>query len=172
MRIFVGIKIEASLAESFLAYVRGLEQTPAKILHPDDIHLTLLPPWDTDEVMTAEQTLKNALVGQKPIRLALHHLGYGPNPESPRFVWVDCGLSPELVDLQRRVAAAFDIRNERPFHPHITVARLHENGVTIQRVHPLDVELKSTLTIDSVELFASVYEEGHRYRVLQSTSLQ
>jgi 2'-5' RNA ligase len=63
-------------------------------------------------------------------------------------------------------------QDERPFHPHVTLARIRGNGRVIARKHPIDRPLSLTQRIESVQLFQSPPPSEQGYRVLASAPLR
>ena len=75
--------------------------------------------------------------------LAFRHIGYGPEPRRPRFLWAECVASNEIAELRAALLRAFGQADERPFRPHVTLARLRDKGRAIARKHPVDQTLRS-----------------------------
>src|SRR5215470_14422464 len=95
-RIFVGIKIADELAEELAALARPLRPHDVRLVPSNDIHLTLVPPWDEPETAGAVGTLQAAISDFKPFVLTFSHLGFGPNLREPRLLWIECAASDEL----------------------------------------------------------------------------
>ena len=66
---------------------------------------------------------------------------------------------------------AFGQADERPFRPHVTLARLRDKGRAIARKHPIDQDLALTQRVESVELMQSPPPGGSGYKVLASLPL-
>ena len=66
---------------------------------------------------------------------------------------------------------AFGQADERPFRPHVTLARLRDKGRAIARKHPIDQDLALTQRVGSVELMQSPPPGGSGYKVLASLPL-
>ena len=82
-------------------------------------------------------------------------LNYILNPRHPRFLWVECLASGELAELRAALLTAFECSEQRPFRPHVTLARIRERGGRIARKHPIDRDLVLSQRITSVELMRS-----------------
>jgi len=87
--------------------------------------------------------------------LTIHHVGYGPDPRQPRQLWADCLATNELAAMRVELPAAFEQKDDRPFRPHVTLARIRGNGRAIARKHPIDRSLSLTQLIVSIQLFQS-----------------
>jgi len=104
---------------------QGLRWTPKT-----QLHLTLAflgnVPIDSLETLTAH--LQEIAASFPPLALRLNQLGSFPSSKDPRVVWV--GLDGAIDDLHRLQAAiqqaaakTGDHVEERPYHPHLTIAR-------------------------------------------------
>jgi hypothetical protein len=85
-------------------------------------------------------------------------------------VWAECAACPELEALQGVLLEAFGKLNERPFRPHVTLARIEQDSATARR-HPIDQRLSLTQSVCSVELFRSPPPGMRGYPVVVSSSL-
>lgn len=170
-RIFVAIKIAAEIADEFAQIARGLEHFRVKLVAPADIHLTLVPPWNELSIPAAVEKLRRVVSRFDPFFLTFRHVGYGPDPNRPRLLWAECAAGHEIEELRDALLLAFGQTDERPFRPHVTLARLRENGAVIARKHPIDQNLLLVQRIESVELMQSPPPGGSGYRVLASLQL-
>jgi len=136
LRLFLGIwpseaatrALTAAQAELRRRLPRGLLRFTA----PDQIHLTLrfLGEIPEPEIASFVPALEEASASESPFPLALAPLGAFPAPERARVVWAGAGGGVErLHRLQARieaVVAAFTHPEDKPFHPHFTLARVRE----------------------------------------------
>jgi 2'-5' RNA ligase len=79
--------------------------------------------------------------------------------------------SDEMMALHAALLQAYGQRDERPFRPHVTLARIRGNGFVIARKHPIDQELSFAQRIESIELFQSPRPGGTGNQVLASVRL-
>ena len=171
VRIFVALRISPDIALALAQYGRDLEQFSVRPVAPADTHLTLVPPWN--EFSTAEAVEKLRRVADRfcPFTLTFRHVGYGPEPKRPRFLWAECVASKEIAEFRVALIQAFGQADERPFRPHVTLARLRDKGRALARKHPLDQDLALTQRIESIELMQSPPPDGSGYKVLASVPL-
>lgn len=169
-RVFVGIKVApeiarqlAQIAASLDAYVRPTAEA--------DIHLTLVAPWNEASIADAIAKLAGVAAGSAPFLLTFQHVGYGPQPRRPRLLWADCAPTDALASLRLALLQAYGQTDERPFLPHVTLARIRGSGFAIARKQPIDRPLALTQRVDSVQLFQSPPAGGTGYRVLASLPL-
>jgi len=171
VRIFVALRILPDIALALAQYPRGLEQFSVRPVAPADIHLTLVPPWNEVSPAEAVEKLRRVVDRFCPFTLTFRHVGYGPEPKRPRFLWAECVASKEIAEFRVALIQAFWQADERPFRPHVTLARLRDKGRAIARKHPLDQDLALTQRVDSVELMQSPPPGGSGYKVLASVPL-
>jgi 2'-5' RNA ligase len=171
VRAFVGIKLAPEIARELATIASELENALVKPVNVDDMHLTLVPPWQEESIANAVETLRRVTVGFAAFALDVQHVGYGPDRRRPRMLWADCASNGELEVLRAALLAAYRKTDERPFRPHVTLARLRGNGRTIARRQPIDRAFAFRQWVDSVEFFQSPSPGEHGYRILASAPL-
>jgi 2'-5' RNA ligase len=117
----------ARVQESLRRSVRG----EIRWVRPEGIHLTLqflgdVPASGIDRIAAVVQ---GATAGEAPFALAVGGPGVFPDPRRPRILWL--GLTGEMGRLTRfqealaRALAGIGFpEEERPFRPHLTLARI------------------------------------------------
>lgn len=170
-RVFVALRIAPEIAGELAQMARVLERFAVRLIAPADIHLTLVPPWNETSIPGAIEKLRGVADKAAPFTLAFRHLGYGPQPRRPRLLWADCEAGEELAALYAALLHAFGQTDERPFRPHVTVARIRGNGGGLARRHPIDRELALSQRVETVELMQSPPPHEVGYRVLASLKL-
>jgi 2'-5' RNA ligase len=171
VRIFVALRISPDIALALAQYGRDLEQFSVRPVAPADIHLTLVPPWNEVSPAEAVEKLRRVVDRFFPFTLTFRHVGYGPEPKRPRFLWAECVASKEIAEFRVALIQAFGQADERPFRPHVTLARLRDKGRALARKHPLDQDLALTQRIESIELMQSPPPDGSGYKILASVPL-
>lgn len=83
-------------------------------------------------------------------------------------MWAECAAEPTMAQLRAVLLLAFGQADERPFRPHVTLARLRGNAAIIARKHPVDRDPMLTQRVGSVELMQSPPPGGSGYKVLAS----
>lgn len=132
-RTFIALDLSEAAREALRRELRRLARAlpDVRLADPTDLHLTLafLGELDDDALATVIALAGEVASQSTPFELALAGLGvFGP-PTSPRVVWAGVGgETRRLLTLQRRVADALEAqgfpREQRPFSPHLTLARL------------------------------------------------
>ncbi len=171
-RVFIGIRVAPEIARELAERARPLERFSVRLVPAADLHLTLVPPWNETEIPATLDKLRRAVQGARPLSLAFERLCYGPNPKRPRLLWVECAPDAELARLKKLLLDAFGQNEERPFLPHVTLARIPKQGSLIARKNPLDQKLALVQPVRTVELFRSPPPGGAGYQVLASVPLE
>jgi len=132
MRAFLGIGLPADVREAIAAairQVRGL-QAPVTWTAPKNLHITLnfLGEIFPERVPLVERSMRVVASGVAPFSLTAEGGGAFPGTRNPRVLWVGFLEPLELVgQLQQNMGNALSgagfPREDRPFHPHITVGR-------------------------------------------------
>lgn len=127
-RLFVAIELSDRVKQALVSLrtaVPGAKWVPA-----DQLHLTLAFLGEVDE--TAADQLSRSLAGVivPAFSLEFTTVGCFPNCNRPRVLWVGIKQNPHLnglADHIRSVVLECGIpQEERPFTPHITLARLKQ----------------------------------------------
>ena len=129
MRVFVGIDLDPEVRrriERFTEEVRGFAPE-AKWIRTESLHVTLKfigeQPQDcVDSIAAVLETIE-----MPSFELAIAENGFFPNAKAPRVFWIGVGPSDRLLALAKRVddvvAELGLAREERPYSPHLTLAR-------------------------------------------------
>ncbi len=171
LRIFVGLKIAPDIAAELAGIAKSLDELGVRLIAATDIHLTLVPPWSETFALGAINKLQLTAATFNAFRLTFHHVCYGPHPRRPRLLWAECKATDELVTLRATLLKIYGQIDDRPFQPHVTLARIRGSGVAIARGHPIDRNLLLTQQVETVELFQSPRGGETGYRILASSRL-
>lgn len=170
-RVFVGLKVAPVIASQLAQFAAALNRQSVRPVAPADIHLTLVPPWNEASIPNAIAKLASVTARYGVFSLIFQHVGYGPQPRRPRLLWAACVATDEIAALRMALLLAFGQRDERPFRPHVTLARIRAATPAIARKHPIDQPLSLTQRVESVELFQSPPPGQSGYRILASLRL-
>lgn len=136
IRTFVAIPLPEEVRASLAELRSALPPAPPGLRwgRVEQAHLTLVFLGDLDEtaVASACRAVREAAGAARPFAADLSGLGAFPRPDRARVVWVGWGAgAAEATALQAVVARALaaamgDRGDDRPFAPHVTVARTGE----------------------------------------------
>lgn len=129
MRLFVAIDLLYDIRQSVTDICRGLPGV--RWLPSEQLHLTLRFIGEADDAVHVAIRRGLAEITCPPFPLSLHGVGCFPSLRRPRVLWVGLRGGEPLTRLQREVERAVVAAGlppeERPFSPHITLARLREH---------------------------------------------
>lgn len=171
-RIFVGIKVSPEIAGVLSGMQKELQGLPVRLVRPQNMHVTVVPPWESLDWRADIEKIRSALVcADTRSQVTLDRVSYGPTARHPRLVWASGPVSQDLFDLKKVLANALGLAIDRPdFVPHVTIARFAEEDRKAFLSHPLDRKLAISMPVHTVELFLSP-RGGGDYQVLETFSL-
>ena len=174
IRSFIAIELPDEAKEGLARLRNELQRNEhgfVKWVDPGGIHVTLkflgnIPAGQVAEITGA---IGEATQGISPFHLEISGLGAFPSVRQPRVLWVGVGgETDKLSRLQQNVDSALAslgfAREERPFAPHLTLARVREGtsgperrsfsellgSATFENKYPVEVEavklMRSELT--------------------------
>ena len=132
MRLFTGIALTSACRAAVAAAVAPLRADPAPVswVAPENLHITMkfLGEISRDRVGSVEGALAGVAAGFHPFGLEAEGGGAFPGTRYPRVLWVGLREPLELVrelqqNMENALSGAGVPREDRPFHPHITVGR-------------------------------------------------
>lgn len=135
-RTFIAVRLPDEIRAQLALQIETLKpRLPAAVrwIAPESLHLTLAFLGELDAARLAEAEGATAVAAREggPFTLRLTNLGiFGP-ARSPRVIWA--GVSGDIAalgNLQDRLATELELRGfpheDRPFSPHLTLARIKE----------------------------------------------
>ena len=136
MRLFIAIAIPEEIRAAFAALLQEFRAIApqSKWVRAENLHLTLKFLSETPtEKLGALQTALTSVHSQLPVRLDFRGLGFFPNEKRPRVLWAGMEASANLQALAADVDQAAHrlgfALEERPFTPHLTLARFQPLGL-------------------------------------------
>ncbi|MDV2504162.1 MAG: RNA 2',3'-cyclic phosphodiesterase [bacterium] len=184
IRAFIAVDVPPPVQEALGELQRGMEEAGLKARwpRPQDVHVTLafLGNVPSEQVPELRAAMEEAAQGAGPLEVHVGGVGAFPNERWPRVIWV--GFEEPtggLAALHKRLEAALVPLGyepeDRPFRPHLTVARIKVPARAGQVVHALeahkDVDL-GKITIDRIVLYQSTLKPtGPAYTVLEEVAL-
>lgn len=143
IRSFIAIELPQNVKDGLAQLRSELERAEhrfVKWVNPEAIHLTLkfLGNILFKQVAEITKAMEEAAQGISPFHLEISGLGAFPNLQRPAVLWV--GISGEidkLLRLQQNIDSALApfgfAREERPFVPHLTLARIRQGTSPMER---------------------------------------
>ena len=184
-RVFCAIELPGAARDCVLNHIARLKEAvpdaKASWSRDENLHLTLkfLGEIPRSSVQDISAAASRAVVGGGAFSLRLEQTGSFPRGAQPRVLWVGINDgSGKLSELHARLEdesakVGFE-REDRPFHPHLTIARLRQprHARTLAAVHkelefePLEVAVSELFVIRS-----ELSSEGSKYSIISRHAL-
>ena len=157
---------------------------PLRWVPIENVHLTFKFLGDVSwaVIPAIEQALAPLCAAEPPLVFDLAGVGAFPNAARPRVLWVGVREpeAPRLGSLFARIEETFAelgfAREERPFKPHLTLARARPEGRRVDLCETLDrfagIELGRTVARALWLYRSELRPQGARYTTLQRISFQ
>jgi 2'-5' RNA ligase len=129
MRIFIGIDLDSEVRARIERFIEGVQAfaPDARWMRPESLHITLkfIGEQTPEQVEAITQRLRQLESSAFEIRSA--GFGFFPTAKAPRVFWIGIQAGPELTKLAESIdmaVAELGIpREDRPYSPHLTLAR-------------------------------------------------
>lgn len=175
LRCFIALEIPEEIQKALVKVINLAQLIPANGFRPvrsGMVHVTLkflgdTPPLTIPEI---EQILTQIADFQAAFQLQIKGLGAFASWDHPRTVWAGLAYPPELRDLtvqiNKRIEPLGFPADNRPFSPHLTLARVSE-GADFGRVKQSIEVLRENsnmvfgnITVTRLVLFQSALQRG------------
>jgi 2'-5' RNA ligase len=129
MRIFIALDIDDAIRDRIARFIDGVQgfAPEARWVKPESLHVTLK--FIGEQPEPAIESIKQALstIRAKMAEIQFHGYGFFPTAKSARVFWIGLEAGQELSALaaaiDERMASLEIPKEERPFSPHLTLAR-------------------------------------------------
>lgn len=133
MRLFVALEIPATVRQSLADVMTKLRPAApgARWVRAEGMHLTLkfighVPPEKLEPICG----VLGAIHLGAPVKICFRGLGFFPSERRPRVFWAGMEATPNLAQLAAEIEDRLEplgiAREQRPFTPHLTLARFPE----------------------------------------------
>jgi 2'-5' RNA ligase len=142
IRVFLGINFPVAavrrLADEMAALARPVGEAGWRVswVPASNLHLTMKFLGQVEEaaVDPLRGRLARGLAPRTPFEMELKGMGAFPSLSQPRIVWAGVQAGAQLAALHKDIEGWCEelgfAREERIFHPHVTVGRVKEAGAT------------------------------------------
>ena len=189
IRSFIAIELSEEVKDGLTQLRSELERaehTFVKWVEPGGIHLTLkfLGNILFKQVAEMAKAIEEATQGISPFHLEISGLGAFPNLKRPAVLWVGIGGEiDKLLRLQQNIDSALApfgfAREERPFVPHLTLARIRQGASPMERksfgelAMSTNFETRYSLGVEAISLMRSqLTPAGAIYTCLAEVGLE
>jgi 2'-5' RNA ligase len=179
VRLFIAIDIPEHIRTGFISLLKEFRAVAPQVkwVRAENLHVTLKFLGETESAKLG--ALQNVLAGVRsadPVNLEFRGLGFFPNEKRPRVFWAGMEASPNLKTLAADIDQAahrldFPLE-ERPFAPHLTLARFSLPGIPpklLQSVNEKSAQSFGSLSAREFHLIESKLKPtGAEYTTLQT----
>ncbi len=129
MRLFLALDIDDAIRRRLARFMDGVREfaPDARWVNAESLHVTLK--FIGEKPATAVEEIKRALfsIRAEPIEISFRGYGFFPTVNAARVFWIGIESGPQLAALAEAVDKAVKAvgipPEERPFSPHLTLAR-------------------------------------------------
>ena len=147
-RTFLAVEIGDEARATLTRYTQRLARALPTVrwTTADKLHLTLafLGELDAEQLSSASEAAFSVAAQTVPFTLALNRPGYFGPSHAPRVIWMGVGgelraLTMVQQRLARELAARSLPRDDKPFAPHLTLARIKRqvDDAALARLHAI-----------------------------------
>ncbi len=184
MRLFVAVNLPDDQRRAIADATASLRaaELPIRWVDAGGLHVTLKFLGEVDGAASGAiaDALESATAGLRSFDVTLGGLGAFPSLARPRVVWVAVEQHPALEllanDVERALAPLGFASELKPFHPHVTLGRVHQ-AARAAALRPLAkraaaVTWAGTMMVENVDLMASTTGPGGAtYEVVRRAAL-
>jgi 2'-5' RNA ligase len=135
IRAFIAVPTSGEIKRQIAAIQATLKETQADVRWEgsEKFHITLkfLGDCEPEVLHSLESDLRTSLRETQSFDLLYNSLGCFPNLTRPRIVWIGAQENAHIAGLQHLIEEAAGrfgfAKEDRPFHPHITLGRVKGN---------------------------------------------
>ncbi|MFH1656020.1 MAG: RNA 2',3'-cyclic phosphodiesterase [Candidatus Omnitrophota bacterium] len=167
IRAFIAVELNKDIQEGLAKIQAELRSARADVkwVKPGNIHLTLkfLGNIDPDLATKIKQILEDLGKNHRSFSADLNELGAFPKPKSPRVIWVGMQKGKDdlisiVEHLENRLSEIGIAKEDRIFHPHVTIGRLrspHNRSKLVEMLEKNSSIPVLNFTVDKIVLFKS-----------------
>jgi 2'-5' RNA ligase len=135
-RVFLAIKLPELFISQIVQYQERLDPSIFRVEKREQLHLTLifLGSLSDQDIHCVQTITSNLTKNFQPQPLKFTNITYGPSAQNPRLIWLQGEPNKNLEQLKQNLET--ELRNKinfkkenRPFLPHITLARIKINAL-------------------------------------------
>ncbi|WP_458119770.1 RNA 2',3'-cyclic phosphodiesterase [Paenibacillus sp. Z6-24] len=179
-RVFAALQIKGEAARTLAAWSRQAQERYSfrRWTYVEDLHITLqfFGDVDVDRLPQLSAALQQAAAVVRPFQLQLGGAGVFGNPSAPRVLWIEPqGDTDSLYRLQTEVQQICIplgfAPEQRPYHPHLTVARKYNGSQLFAELTPEDHPSPDSWLVDEMVLYRTHLGQQPMYDIAGAFSL-
>lgn len=172
-RIFIGLPASQKLKVDVNKWQdTNLTGTNLRIISPNNLHITLVPPWYVDEKVVKKVVEKlqnfNLSIGSFP--LYFNKVEIGPSKNNPKLIWAVGKTPKKLLFLKEELNKILTKENaKRKFKLHLTIARFKKESV--KKIKIQEVVFWKDMTGEFCLYESKLSPKGANYKILKSFNI-
>ena len=183
LRCFIAVDIPGQIKADIGRLIEGLKKQNADVkwvVH-ENLHFTLkfLGKTSEDLIPRISESLSKVVLSYVPFYIRIYGVGMFPNRRYPRVIWVgieDKGSLKKLQgDIEDSMALLGYLKEERDFHPHLTLGRVRSQTGIAGIIRELDAFQNrdfGNIEVRTIKLMQSELKPtGAQYSCLQEIPL-
>lgn len=168
-RVFVALPASRELIGRTEEFRRSHDAQKVRWTPPENLHLTMVPPWQCLHVDAVCRALKEVSSALKPFDAVFDHVSFGPDQRRPRLVWATGKAPSGMAEYAKALYDAVGVQGEtrRTFLLHLTIARFSSGDYRAMGERRLSEIVYWPARFDTLSLFESILKPaGAEYREL------
>ncbi len=172
-RVFIALKISPSLQKKILEWEERFQDLPVRWLQGKNLHITLIPPWYTQDTETLKKLLLKVQSRFGSIPLSFDTISLGADPREPRLIWAEGKTPAKILDLKKLLEELIGREAQnRKFKLHLTLARFRPENFHDFPLKKLDEKISWAENVDTLVLMEShLSPQGADYEILTEITL-
>jgi len=183
LRLFIAIDIPEHVKKEIGELLGILKKHDADVkwIPPENIHLTLKFLGTTPDSLVGKirEALLPLVSSYEPFYITIQSTGVFPSSKYPRIIWIGIIDSDTLIEVRNGIESAMSLlgfqREDKKFHPHLTVGRVRGQKGMISLMQELDHSHDKQFghfRVDQVKLMKSELKpKGAEYNCLHAIPL-
>jgi 2'-5' RNA ligase len=150
------------LAGAAMEFRRAHARLKVRWVKPENLHLTMVPPWQCLDVDAVCQALHDEAARQSPFEAAFEQVTFGPDKRRPRLIWATGKAPADMPEFARSLLVATGATGEarKSFLLHLTIARFNAHDFEAMGAHKLCEPVSWPGTLDTICLYESHLKPG------------
>ena len=174
-RLYLAIDIPKYLQKTIMDWENPWkEKIPANWLTGENLHITLLPPWEEENVENILERFTNLSLSIKPFKIHFTDITYGAHPDTPKVIWVKGETPKEIGELKNKLLKHFPESKEKQsiFIPHITLARFSKIDYESFKVKEIHEKVHWNMKVSSIVIMETLPQNiPGKYKILARKTL-
>ncbi|MEK6901772.1 MAG: RNA 2',3'-cyclic phosphodiesterase [Nanoarchaeota archaeon] len=155
-RIFVAVGISEKLQSQISAWQKNWQQLKVRWVKKENLHITLIQPWYTNNISEIEGNLKLSKNLVEPFSLTFQQITFGPSANRPGLIWAEGEKSLGLELLKNKLEKILQQKGEkRDYTLHMTLARFNPKDFSNFPIRTLNEKVNWEEKIDRFFLMES-----------------